>query len=95
LQNAFTDMWFDCHEVVVDGDRVAVYATFHGRQHGPFVVHDSRDGAVTGEFPSTGRTFAARNVHLCRIRNGKLVEHDAVRDDLAMAVQLGWLTANG
>jgi predicted ester cyclase len=74
----------------VDGDRIAVYATFHGMQHGPFVVHDSPDGAVTAEFPSTGLPFAARHIHLCRIRDRKVAEHDAVRDDAAMAKQLGW-----
>ena len=91
LHRAFTDMRLECHEVIVDGDCVAVYATFHGRQHGPFVVHDSPDGAVTAEFPSSGRSFAARNIHLCRIRDGKVAEHDAVRDDAAMANQLGWV----
>jgi hypothetical protein len=44
LQRAFTDMRFECDEVIVDGDRVAVYATFHGLQHSPFVVHDSSAG---------------------------------------------------
>ena len=91
LQRAFTEMRFECQEVIVDGDRVAVYATFHGRQHGPFVLHDSPDGAVTAEFPSAGRSFAARHIHLCRIREGKVAEHDAIRDDAAMAKQLGWI----
>jgi ketosteroid isomerase-like protein len=94
LQQAFSDMRFECHDVIVDGDRVAVYAAFHGRQHGPFVVHDSPDGAVTGEFASKGRSFAARHIHFCRIRDGKVAEHDAVRDDAAMAKQLGWIAGD-
>lgn len=94
LQRAFTDMRFECHEVIVDADRVAVYATFHGRQQGPFVVHDSPDGSVTAEFPSRGRSFAARHIHLCRILDGKVAEHDAIRDDAAMANQLGWVAGD-
>jgi predicted ester cyclase len=94
LQRAFTDMRFECHQVIVDGDRIAVYATFHGRQHAAFVVHDSPDGAVTAEFPSAGRSFTARHIHLCRIRDGKVAEHDAIRDDAAMANQLGWIAGD-
>lgn len=91
LHRAFSDMRFEFHEVLVDGDRVAARVTLHARQQGPFVVHDSPDGAVTDAFPSNGRTFAARQTHWFRIANGAVAEHDAVRDDLGMAKQLGWI----
>ncbi|MEP6955852.1 MAG: hypothetical protein ABI883_03440 [Chthoniobacterales bacterium] len=29
--------------------------------------------------------------HWFRVRDGAIVEHDAVRDDLGMAKQLGWI----
>ena len=91
LHRAFADLRFEIHDVLVKGQSVAVRATMHGRQHGPFVVHDSPKGEVTDVFPSTGRTFAVQHTHWLRIADGKVAEHDAVRDDLGMAKQLGWI----
>ena len=91
LHRAFADLRFEFHEVVTDGDRVAARVTMHGRQHGPFVVHDSPDGEVTDVFPSTSRAFSVEQTHWYRIANGAVAEHDAVRDDLGMAKQLGWI----
>ena len=91
LHRAFTDMRFEFHEVLVAGDRAVARVTLHARQHGPFVVHDSPDGRVTDAFPSNGRAFAAPQTHWFRIAGGAIAEHDAVRDDLGMAKQLGWI----
>lgn len=91
LHRAFTDMRFEIHAVACDQDVAVLHVTLHGRQHGPFVVHDSPDGSVTDAFPSNGRSFSARQIHWITVRDGVVVEHDAVRDDLAMAKQLGWL----
>lgn len=92
LHRAFTDLKFDIHQSYVDGDRVALYVTFHARQHGPFIV-PGPPGRDAVEFPATGRSFHSRAVHMFRIRDGKVAEHDALRDDLAMARQLGWIPA--
>ena len=91
LHRAFTDMRFEFHEVLVVGERAVARVTLHARQHGPFVVHDSSDGRVTDAFPSNGRRFAVPQTHWFRIANGAIAEHDAVRDDLGMAKQLGWI----
>ncbi len=91
LHRAFTDLRFEFHEVLVMEDRAVARVTLHARQHGPFVVHDSPDGRVTDAFPSNGRSFAVSQTHWFRIANGAIAEHDAVRDDLGMAKQLGWL----
>jgi predicted ester cyclase len=91
LHRAFTDMRFEFHEVIVVGDRAVARVTLHARQHGPFVVHDSPDGRVTDAFPSNGRAFAASQTHWFRIADVAIAEHDAVRDDLGMAKQLGWI----
>jgi predicted ester cyclase len=88
---AFADMRFQVHEVMVTGNRVALHVTFSGRQHGPFVVHDAPDGRVTEVFPATGRQFAVKHTHWMTVRDGAICEHDAVRDDLGMAKQLGWI----
>jgi predicted ester cyclase len=91
LRRAFSDMRFDVHEIAVVDDRVIAWVTHHGTHTGPFVRHESPDGAVTEVFPPTGRTFAARQVHWFRIAGGAIAEHDAVRDDMGMAEQVGWI----
>lgn len=91
LHRAFTDMRFEFHDVAVNDNLVALHVTLHARQHGPFVVHDSPDARVTEVFPSTGRSFAARQTHWITVRDSAVAGHDAVRDDLGMAKQLGWL----
>jgi len=91
LRRAFGDLRFDIHDVVVIDDRVIAWVTLHGTNIGPFVVHDSPDGSVTDVFPPTGHSFAARQVHWFRIADGAIAEHDAVRDDMGMAKQVGWI----
>ena len=48
-------------------------------------------GTVTQAMPPTGKTFAATQSHWFRLADGKIIEHWANRDDLAMAQQLGWI----
>lgn len=94
LNRAFTNIRFEIHETVVSRERAAVRVTMHATQHGPFVVHDSPDGAITAVFPSRGRTAAVGQTHWFTVVDGKIAEHDAVRDDLGMAKQLGWVPPN-
>ena len=91
LRRAFSDIRFEIHEVALTGDRAVAWVTMHATDSGPFVVHESADGAITGVFPPTGHRFAARQVHWFRIADGAIAEHDAVRDDLGMARQAGWI----
>lgn len=90
LRAAFSDLRFDIHEVAADGDLVAVHITMRGRHTGPFVHYDDA-GAVSQARPPTGRTFAATHTHWFRLADGKIIEHWANRDDLAMAQQAGWI----
>lgn len=91
LRRAFSELRFTVEDVAVTGDRVVAWVTLRGVHTGPFVVHESPDGAVTEVFPATGRSFATRQVHWFRIKDGLIAEHDAVRDDLGLARQLGWI----
>jgi predicted ester cyclase len=91
LHRAFTDVRFEVHRVLVDGDRAALYVTMHARQHGPFVV-PGPDG-TEARFDSQDRECHVRAVHMFRVAAGRVVEHDAVRDDMTMARQLGWVPA--
>ncbi len=40
--------------------------------------------------PDHGRVFAVTQSHWFRLRDGLVIEHWANRDDLGMAMQLGW-----
>jgi predicted ester cyclase len=90
LRGAFADLRHEIDTCVVDGDVVAVHATMSGRHTGVMVVYDA-DARVKQAFPPTGRSFAITQSHWLRIRDGKVVEHWANRDDMAMAEQLGWV----
>jgi predicted ester cyclase len=71
---------YEVHQVVADGDLVAVRATVHG-------VHN------TGHlgFPATGKPYAMPTMHRYRAEGGLLAEHWGVRDELSVLWQVGAL----
>jgi predicted ester cyclase len=71
---------YEVHEVVSNGDLVAVRATVHG-------VH------ATGHlgFPATGKPYAMPTMHMYRADGGLLAEHWGVRDELSVLWQVGAL----
>jgi predicted ester cyclase len=89
LRSAFSELAWEIHDAVQDDDLVVVHATMSGRQTGPFVAYGP-DGTVTAVFPPLGRRFAVTQTHWFRMRDGKVAEHWANRDDLGMGQQLGW-----
>lgn len=90
LRNMSEDLHFEPHELVIDGDLAAVHLTMTGHQTGDHAHHDAA-GAVSQIMPGTGRPFSVTQTHWLRFEDGKLIEHWANRDDLAMAMQLGWV----
>ena len=78
LTNAFPYLRIEIDDMIAEGDKVLAYITMRGTHRGEF----------QGLEP-TGRTFEAKAMHLFRIRDGKAVEHWAVREDLPMLLQLG------
>jgi predicted ester cyclase len=89
LRAAFSDMAFEIHDSTQEGDLVTVHATFSGRQTGTFVAW-APDATIAMAFPARGRSFAVTHSHWFRMKNGKIVEHWANRDDRSMGDQLGW-----
>ena len=89
LRTAFSDLAWEIHDVAHDDDLVVVHATMSGRQTGPFVAYRP-DGEVAAAFPPRGRRFAITQSHWFRMRDGRVAEHWANRDDLGMGQQLGW-----
>ncbi|HEX3971567.1 MAG TPA: ester cyclase [Stellaceae bacterium] len=81
LRGAFSELKFEEQDVVVSGEKVAMRVVMSGCHTGDFIGH-----------AATGRRFAAEQVHLFTLWNGKILSHHAVRDDLAMHRQLGLLS---
>ena len=77
LRGAFPDLAYDVHDVFGAGDRVALRCTTSGTHTGEF-----------RGFPATGRRFAMEAIHIYRLEGGRIAEHWAVRNDLAMLSQL-------
>ena len=80
LRTAFPDLHFTIEDLVAEGDTVAGRVTMSGTHQGPFQG-----------IPPTGRSFQQAHMHFVRFRDGKAIEHRAVRDDLGMMRQLGVL----
>jgi predicted ester cyclase len=89
LRGAYSDLAWEEHDVVQDGDLVVIHVTMSGRHTGEFVSYGP-DARPAQAFPPTGRRFATTQSHWLRIADGKVIEHWANRDDLGTAVQLGW-----
>ena len=79
LRAAFTELRFANIEAIAEDERVAVRAAMTGRHTGEFQ-----------RISPTGKLFRQRQVHLFRLRSGKIVEHVAQRDDLGLLLHLGW-----
>jgi hypothetical protein len=63
----------------------------HGGRHVAQFVLYTVEGEVDVAFPPTGKTFTMTQSHWFRLKDGKILEHWANRDDLGHAQQLGWL----
>jgi ketosteroid isomerase-like protein len=90
LRATFSDLAFEIHDVVHDGELVVVHDTMTGCQTGPSLFY-GEDGRVREAMPATGRTFASTQTHWFRMKDGLVIEHWANRDDLKTAVDLGWV----
>ena len=89
LRLAFSELSFEELDVVASGDQVVSHVRMSGVHTGPFVVFPP--GGKPQVFPATGRRFSARQFHLFRLADGRLADHIAVRDDLGMMTQLGFI----
>ena len=71
---------YEVHDVISDGDTVAIRATAHGLN------------AVSPQgIAPTGRPFAMKTAHFFRSRDGRLCEHWGIRDELDVLYQVGAL----
>lgn len=78
---AFPDLHVTIQDQLAEGDRVVTHKLFRGTHQGTFM----------GLAP-TGRQIAFAVIDILRLDQGKVVEHWAIQDRLALMQQLGLLS---
>jgi predicted ester cyclase len=90
LLEAFPDAHWEIVDLVAVGEAVACRTTDSGTHLGtptlPFVL-----GGILANVEPTGKRSEVSSQHWFRVRDSKIIEHWAVRDDLSTARQLGLL----
>jgi steroid delta-isomerase-like uncharacterized protein len=80
--SAFPDQGVELHDLVAEGDRVAVRHTHYGSHGGDFMG-----------MPPTGRQFRVDGIEMFRIADGKVAEFWHMDDFLGLMQQLGAIPA--
>ncbi len=80
LAGTLADVSFEIDDMIAEGDEVAVRLTASATQVGEFM----------GMAPS-GRRYSIGEIHVFRVRDGKIVEHWHQFDQLGLMRQLGAL----
>jgi steroid delta-isomerase-like uncharacterized protein len=78
LREAFPDLSYAIEAQIAAGDEVWTRTTMTGTHRGPLFG-----------LPPTGRAVRVDQVTIERLRDGKIVEHRRLTDDLALMRQLG------
>lgn len=78
LNRAFSGLRYEILELIAEGDVVAVRTVMHGVHTGPM-----------RNLAPTSKAFAQSQSHWYRVRDGRLAEHWATRDDLGFLHQVG------
>jgi steroid delta-isomerase-like uncharacterized protein len=87
----FPDWKMEILETVASGDVVVVRSRVSGTHRGVSTM--PLNGLPVGTAP-TGKRFEVTHMHWHTLRDGKIVEHYANRDDLGLLRQLGLLPAS-
>ena len=78
FRKAFPDFHATTEDLLMDGDKV--------------VVRGKSSGTLQGEFmgqTATGKKFEVGEIHIIRVKDGKIIEHWGLQDGQSMAMQLG------
>jgi predicted ester cyclase len=89
-RNAFPDFVFQIDSLIAEGDTVMCEVTLSGTHLGDFPLIPPLHGPTLAP---NGKKFSVKHIHRFRLKEAKIVEHFAVRDDLGMFQQLGHLAA--
>ena len=80
--NAFMDLKMTFDPPLIDGNRVALYATAEGTNMGGFMG-----------LPASGRPFRLGTAFICELRDGKIVREERIYDFTGLLIQIGVLKA--
>jgi predicted ester cyclase len=80
---AFPDLRFQIEDEIVRGDAAVHLVTCSGTHTGTF------EHPAIGVLAPSGRSFAVDQIHITRVRDGRIAQHWGTRNDLAMLQQLG------
>jgi steroid delta-isomerase-like uncharacterized protein len=93
IYGTFPDWRMEIVDLVASGDSVIVRSKVSGTHRGTSKLNVD-GGLITGVAP-TGKHFEAEHIHWYKLKDGKITEHFATRNDVGMARQLGVLPAVG
>jgi predicted ester cyclase len=85
----FPDVRIDIKDIVAVDDQVIVRCLFAGTHLGVGRL-PVNGGLLVGVEP-TGKSFSVQHIHWYTLKDGKIIEHRANRDDVSMMQQLGLL----
>lgn len=81
LKRAFPNAHWEIQELIAEGDAVVMHSVWSGTHAGPFMGMES-----------TGRSFSnVPHAYFFRLRDGKVTEYLAIRDDMSLMRRLGAL----
>jgi predicted ester cyclase len=89
IYTTFPDWQFEILDVVAENDSVVVRTNIRGTHLG--VGQLPVNGGMLRGVEPTGKTFEVQHIHWYKLRDGKIIEHYANRDDISMMQQLGLL----
>jgi steroid delta-isomerase-like uncharacterized protein len=84
LHNAFPDFKATINDLIAEDDKVVVFMTWTGTQHGEWMG-----------LPPSGKPMSINVMDIFRVADGKLVEHWGMMDSMAMMQQLGAIPTPG
>jgi len=84
IRNAFSDLQYELTDSIVSNEKVISIVSVRGKHTGSFF----------GFISPTGNKISYQAVHIFSIHDGKIAEHKAIRDDLALMYQLGVVNAS-
>jgi len=84
IRQAFPDLKATIEDEVTQGDKLVVRSTWRGTHRGDYLG-----------IPATGKQVDFEVIDIVRVRDGKVVEHWGVGDNLRLLQQLGVVTVPG
>ena len=94
LVRVFPDFKYSILETTAEDNRVVCKVMMSGTHRGEPVLTEAFSGMLKGVAP-TGRRVEVLQFHSFRVRDGKIAEHAAVRDDMDLMLQLGLVQRPG